>query len=514
MNNKTRLCIFFYRRCNSAKIILKNIIIPITLSCVFTLTGCGKKEITGTGPSPRPVNVIELSEINPVKPLQLTGSVMSWKEQDISFEVSGRVEWIVEMGTNLEGRWEEDGIVHVPGDVMARIDKRHNQIRLKAVRAEKERAQAEYVRKKQAWDKKAISEVDFIRATADRDSSEAQFEQADYDLDKCTLYAPFPGEVSEVYIEAGGYAQKGNAVLHLVMMDPIKVDISVSAKTAESLKLRDSVRLFLPGNDNPVIGRVYEKSTVADPETRTFRVSIITRNRQQIGELLPGDPLLMYPRITDYLYLQQLKAGDADSPFFVEENRALHSDGVNYYVWGDPDHKYGDDIDPDKPLITLRKFTVIPGEHRMNLQGLYLMRELDDIGKLTPGTLIAMDVPDDFKDGEQILVARRQQWRLRPGQLIPVLLGATMPETGFYLPINSIKPVNDKTGEIFVAVDGKAKKVKVQILSNVGELFRIEALDPGNANLVTTGSRVITDHIHFLEHDEPVRVIKTVEMNP
>ena len=35
---------------------------------------------------------------------------MSWKEQDISFEVSGRVEWIVEMGTNLEGRWEEDGI--------------------------------------------------------------------------------------------------------------------------------------------------------------------------------------------------------------------------------------------------------------------------------------------------------------------------------------------------------------------------------------------------------------------
>jgi len=438
---------------------------------------------------------------------------MSWKEQDISFEVSGRVEWIVEMGTNLEGRWEEDGKVHITGDVLARIDKRHNQIRLKAARAEQERAQAEYVRKKQAWDKKAISEVDFIRATADRDSSEAQFEQADYDLDRCTLHAPFPGEVSEVFVEAGGYVQVGKPVAHLVMMDPIKVDISVSAQTADNLKLRDHVSLFLPGDDNPVIGRVYEKSTVADPETRTFRVSIITRNLQHFGTLTPGDPLLKYPRITDYIHLQRMKAGHEGSPFFVEENRALHKDGDNYYVWGDPDHKPDDDIDSEKPLITLRKYTVTPGDHRINLQGLYLMRALEDIGKLTPGTLIAMDVPADFKDGEQILVARRQ-WRLRPGQLVKVLLGETVPKPGLYLPMNTIKPIDNKTGEVFVVVDGKAKKIKVKILSNVGELFRLEAFDPGDVGIVTAGARIITDHIHFLQHDEPVRVIKIVELKP
>jgi RND family efflux transporter MFP subunit len=513
MNNETKLYIFSYRRCNPAKIILRNIIIPITLSCIFMLTGCGKKEATDTGPGPRPVTVLELRELNPVKPLQLTGSVMPWKEQDISFEVDGRLEWIVEMGTNLEGRWEEEGKVHIPGDVLARIDDRHYKIRLKVTMAEQDRAQAEYVRKKQAWDKKAISEVDFIRATADRDSSEAHFEQADYDLDRCTLHAPFQGEVSEVFVEAGGYVNRGEPVVHLVMMDPIKVDISVSAQTAENLKLRDHVRLFLPGDDNPVIGRVYEKSTVADPETRTFRVSIITRNLQYIGDLSPGDPLLKFPRITDYIHLQRMKAGHEDSPFFVEENRALHRDGDNYYIWGDPDHKPGDDIDSERPLITLRKYTVIPGEHRMNLQGLYLMRELKDIGKLTPGVLIAMDVPADFKDGEQILVARRE-WRLRPGQLVQVLLGKTVPEPGLYLPMNAIKPIDDKTGEIFVAVDGKAKKVKIKILSNVGELFRLEALNPGDASLVAAGARIITDHIHFLEHDEPVRVIKTMEMNP
>jgi RND family efflux transporter MFP subunit len=496
---------FFINRVNRTASLFPLLII------LCLLNSCGKKDAIVKVPNPRPVTVLELREFNPVKPLQLTGSVVSWKEQDISFEVRGRLEWIVEMGTNLEGRWEEDGKVHIPGDVLARIDERHYKIRLKATLADNKRAQAEYVRKKQAWDKKAISEVDFIRATADRDSSEAQFEQADYDLERCILYAPFPGEVSEVYIEAGGYVKMGQAVVHLVMMDPIKVDISVSAKTAERLKLRDIVHLFLSGEDKSVIGRVYEKSTVADPETRTFRVSIITRNRQDIGDILPGDPLLEYPRIKDYIHLQRMKADNNDSPFFVEENRSLRRDGDNYYVWADPNHKSGDDIDPERPLITLRKYTVTPGEKRMNLQGLYLMRELEDLGKLTPGTLIAMDVPADFKDGEQILVARRQ-WRMRPGQLVKVLLGETAPETGLYLPMNSIKPVNDKTGEIFVAVDGKAKKIKVKILSNVGELYRIEAFDPGDTNLVTTGSRVITDHIHFLQHDEPIRIIKTAEM--
>ena len=475
------------------------------------LISCGKQEVADTGPNPRPVKVLELAVTNPVKPLQLTGSVMSWKEQDISFEVSGRVEWIVEMGTNLEGRWEEEGKVHIAGDVLARIGDRSYKIRLKSAMAENERAQAEYERIKNAWDKNAIAEVDFIRATADRDSSEAQFEQAEYDLERCTLHAPFAGEVSEVYIEAGGYGKAGEAVAHLVMMDPIKIDISVSSSTADKLRLRDAVRLFLPGDEKPAYGTVYEKSTVADPETRTFRVSIITRNKQIVGNLRPDDPLLKLPRIKDYIFLQKMKDGDAESPYFVEENRSLRMDSEGYFVWAAKDHIRGDSLDPDKPILTLKKQRVTLGTQRMNLQGLYLIREITDIGNLIPGALIAMDVPDDFKDGGQVLVAQNQ-WRLRPGQLIPVYLGSTVPLPGLYIPMNSIKPIDNKTGEIFIAVDGRAAKVKVKILNNAGELFRIEALNPEDAGLVTTGANVIIDHIHFLVNNESVRVVKTVEL--
>ena len=479
---------------------------------ISMLTGCGKKE-TVTKPNPRPVTVLELREINPVKSLQLTGSVESWKDEDISFEIDGQVEWIVEMGTNLEGHWEENNVIQVQGDTLARIDTRIYEIKLKRAKAEMERAQAEYVRKKQAWETKAIAEVDYIRSIADRDANEAEFEHADYKLDRCKLYAPFSGEVSEVYVEAGGYVHTGDPVAHLVMMDPIKIDISVSSEKAERLKIRDTVNLFIPGDEKPIYGIVYEKATVADPETRTFRVSILTRNMRTIGRLSLDSPFLKYPLIRDYTYLFQTFEGESDSPFVVEENRSLRKEGEGYYVWAAPEQKLGSKIDSENPLVTLRKYAVIPGEHRRNLQGLYLMRELSDIGKLVPGTLIAMDVPDDFKDGDQVLFARKQ-WRLRPGQLIPVLLGAETPKTGLYLPMNSIKPINNKTGEVFVAVNGKAKKIKVKLLSNVGELYRVEALDPGDVGTVTPGARVITDHIHFLQHDEPIRIIKTAELKP
>jgi hypothetical protein len=337
--------------------------------------------------------------------------------------------------------------------------------------------------------------------------------QAELDLQHATLYSPFSCEVAEVFVEAGGYVQAGQRVAHLVMMDPIKIDVSVSPATFERLHREDTVRIFLPGVEEPAFGSVYEKATVADSETRTFRVSIMTRNRKTVGRIPSNSPLLDYPQITEYTYLQSMRFGEEGSPFIVEENRQLHKEGDEYYVWASPELKLGDKPDPEKPLITLRKYTVTPSEDRTNLQGIYLARGLSDIGELAPGSLIAMDVPDGFKDGDKVIFVDKQ-WQLRPGQLIPVYLDVFIPEPGLYLPMNSINPVNQEIGEIFVAVDGKAKKVKVKILSNVGELFRLEALNPEESSLVAPGARVITDHIHFLVHDEPVRIIRTRELNP
>jgi len=413
---------------------------------------------------------------------------------------------------------------------------------VKAAAAERDRAEAELVRYKQAAETKAVSEVDVIRARADRDAKQARYEQslaaidakkaeieslkanveqakaqlddAEFNLSRCTLYAPFPAELSEIYVVAGGYAQAGRPVAHLVMMDPIQVDVSVSQATAARLRIGDLARLYLPGGEELPTGRVFEKATVADPKTRTFRISIMTRNRRTVGDLSFDDPLLKLPRVTQYMFLMRARAGDPRTPYVVDSNLALRGDDKNgYYVWAAPGMKRGDPIDPRRPVLTLKKFRVTPGKRLMNVQGLLLVRELTDIGALEPGTLLAIDVPEDFEDGGQVLVGT-ERWHLTPGQLVPVVLGADTPKPGLYLPMDSIRPIDRTSGEVFLAEDRQAKLVKIKILGQVGELFRIEAMSPDDAGRVAPGASVISDYIHYLNDGEPIRVVRTREVKP
>ncbi|MCH8149971.1 MAG: efflux RND transporter periplasmic adaptor subunit, partial [Planctomycetes bacterium] len=97
-------------------------IVPHLILAIGSMSGCRQALPAEESPAPRPVSVLELREIDPVKPLQITGVVQPWQEQDVAFEVGGRVQFIVQQGTQLQGRWEEDGNVEVVGGLLASID--------------------------------------------------------------------------------------------------------------------------------------------------------------------------------------------------------------------------------------------------------------------------------------------------------------------------------------------------------------------------------------------------------
>jgi hypothetical protein len=54
---------------------------------------------------------------------RLTGTVESWKREDIGFEVAGRLLRIVEPGIDIEGRTvDEEGNLLSEGTVLAELD--------------------------------------------------------------------------------------------------------------------------------------------------------------------------------------------------------------------------------------------------------------------------------------------------------------------------------------------------------------------------------------------------------
>ena len=63
---------------------------------------------------------------------------------------------------------------------------------------------------------------------------------------------------------------------------------------------------------------------------------------------------------------------------------------------------------------------------------------------------------------------------MRPGQLVQVFLSDTVPQPGLYVPMDAIRPGADGRGTVFLAEDGRARRVDVRIPSQVRGLFRIE----------------------------------------
>lgn len=541
--------------------------ISVLIGVVLTATACKKEEAAPEAPRPRPVTVIELAEVDPTTDLQIMGSVESWKEQDVSFEVGGRVEFVVEGSTNLPGidlagrsgaenvlgRVDPQEYVIARDSAMAAVDVAAQKVRLaeiqrdqvipadiRASEANRELAQAEFERYQQASSTNAVSKLDAIRKEAERDKAVAELDQASadleakkaeidslnaqlqeakqalaqaqYDLDRCVVPAPFMGEISQVYVEAGGTVRPNDPVAHLVMMDPIKVDIALSAEMAAKVRASDRVRIFPPGFDEPVVAWVYEKGTIADPATRTFRVSMMARNGKRKRGLAPGDPLLALPAVAQFMSLTARNADDLPTgPWGVEGNRALREDDTGWFVWGSDEVSANGRLDERRPVLTLKKYRVVPSDEVFNVQGLYVFRMLEDVGELARDTIIALDVPDEFQEGEQVLVAS-DEWMLRPGQLVPVVLDADPPKPGLYVPMSAVMPTEQGAGITFV-VDGEtARRVPVRIVATVGDRVRIESTSADGAARLVPGARLVVDYLHFLVDGESVRVVKTREV--
>ena len=273
-----------------------------------TFFGCSGKGKVAISPAPCSVSVLKLQETDPARSMMVTGVVDSWKTEDIGFEVSGRVQYVIEPETNVAG----------PGDIqrdeqpLARIDAEKyetavesakaqvNVLTRKKIAAEIERdqvlpsqravavaaqvlAQADYDRAKQLTGGRAISQAEFEQFAANLTTTEAKVVQLDAtkaaqsaeitsldcanrtgapalkdalrDLDDCTIEAPFRGQIAHVHVIPGGTVQRGETVVTVQMMDPVKVEFEVSAQRVRRMKYKDSLAILLTRADGTVVRR-------------------------------------------------------------------------------------------------------------------------------------------------------------------------------------------------------------------------------------------------------------------
>ena len=544
--------------------------------------GCSER---GAGaelqPRPRPVRVFELKVSQPSSELRHAGSVSAWKSQDVGFEVAGRIQYILEPGLNVEGPSFDaatDGFQTDQATVLARVSPTRYEVQLASAEARLETAKAQLsaaekelrdvmprriqsakaqfnlaqqeLRRVQALFERAVetqqrldvaqadvltseAELQQMEATATvRESERASYaaqvneareavRQAQQDLKDTTLFAPFQGQISSVYETVGSVVQAGQGVVRVQMMDPIQVEVQVSAQTDARLNYNDIVSVYPAGESYSVPAMVYEKAAVADAATRTFLVSLLIRNSQ----LTAGLPEEFDPekdvrtRSIGALFAERI---DQHSPYFVREE-SLYREGDEFLVWRIRNLQQGMRDAEIPNQLEVEPVKVVPGERRLTFQTAATMRDLIEIGTLNPQRDVLLGQVRNMQ-GEPLEPAEalarlksqgkiyfvREQWRFRPGDIVLTDLSSTSIPEGFYVPMDALKrrSLDENLASLFVVRDSErghvVREIAVRLLGkNVGTSQLLECVTEGE---LQSGDRIVSAGVHFLVDGEAVRV--------
>lgn len=286
--------------------------ILILLACAFgavTLLATSP-ELTPSIPEPVPTSV-RILEVQP-RPVQLTvhsqGTVAPNTESELIPEVSGRVSWISPSLVN--------GGTFEPGQTLLRLedqDYRSSLARAAAVlaraEAEAEHARFEYQRLESLEARELVSQSvlenaqrGYRVADAVLDEARAGHAQAQRDLQRTELEAPFAGLVRRESVDIGQFVSRGNAVATLYASADAEVRLPIADRQLAFLNLPLGIRGELPPELQPAVtlsadfagqqltwrGRIVRTEAQIDTTSRMVHVVARIDNDQQHSPLSVG----------------------------------------------------------------------------------------------------------------------------------------------------------------------------------------------------------------------------------
>lgn len=215
---------------------------------------------------PEPIESVTVAVAEPLEYHPETtsvGTIIALRSITLSNEVPGTVRQVMlAPGQTVDG-----------GALLVSLDVSVEQAELKAREAEAALAQTTLKRMRQAYLKRAVSEVEVDRAAAERDVALAQIARIKATIEKKTIRAPFRARVGLADVHPGQYLDAGTKLTTLQGVDEgVHVDFSVAQIVSEGLRVGQTVRVFSSGTSVPIIARIEALDARIDPTTRNAMV--------------------------------------------------------------------------------------------------------------------------------------------------------------------------------------------------------------------------------------------------
>ncbi|MCP3960488.1 MAG: efflux RND transporter periplasmic adaptor subunit [bacterium] len=346
-------------------------------AAVLLVAGCGKEEPVAEAPVARPVKLLAVGGESSAEARDYPGRVAAVREASVAFEVGGR---IVDLPV-------EEGQMVRTGAVLARLDDRDFEANLAAARADRQAAEADYLRYQDLLERDAVSRRDFESRQRNFEVAKSKIDIAKKALEDTVLRAPFAGRVARKLVDDFENVQSKQAIVLLQDASALEIAIDLPeadltrgprgeqvedlASAAERLQVTAEVTLAsAPGESFPATFR--ELATSADPATRTFEATFAFTP--------PGDVLIL-PGMTARVTLAA--PAKAEDGVKIPSGAAVADDSGKPYVWK-----------VDESSMTVSKAPVVLGE----LSG----ADVAVTSGLAPGDVIAVSGVHHLRAGMEI----------------------------------------------------------------------------------------------------------------
>lgn len=266
-----------------------------------------------------PVRVQPLGDLLRKSEYSAPAGVKPLNAPSLAAEISARVETIpVRIG---------DLVRH--GDILVELDCRYHRSRLQAAQAGLQRIEAQLKfaddQLKRAIDlqaKRSISEelldqrrMESLGARADRLNQQEMIRQAQIDVQRCTVNAPFDAVVTERLAQVGGLASPGTPLLNLVQLDDLEVSAELRGSEAHSLQQAQASYFDYAGSNHPL--KLRQILPVIDERTRTQQARLsFTQERVPAG----AAGRLVWQGLTNELAADYLVRRDGRLGIFLEQD--------------------------------------------------------------------------------------------------------------------------------------------------------------------------------------------------
>lgn len=287
--------------------------------------------------------------------LEVTGTVKARNRVDIVVEVNGTLKKIL----------KPKGSFVQKGDTLAVLENEEIRAAYDDSDAALNQAKVNYRSSKILFEKKAISENDYLTAKYSLDRAQAQYDLSKARYDKLFVTAPISGYVNDRFHDLGSYLQPTTPLFDLIDNSYVKIIAGVAERFRNDIHIGTSAHLMFDAlPDLAVESKVSFVFQSIDPSNRTFQieVEIPNPNRKLMPNMIANLKLLKRSYMDKIIVpVDAVIESEKGRYVFVEDNNRAMKIPVEFIAVSE-DSVLVDGLQPNQHLIILGHHELTEGD--------------------------------------------------------------------------------------------------------------------------------------------------------